>query len=114
MGSIITAAALTLMKTARLYNDEAGGRDELCRLILIPNVNASLHRFFCSCAMSLLSQRSSATLPFVCSSHRDKITLCFGCINVLHQYNRIRFERPGQHPGVFILIIRRLQFCVKR
>ena len=37
--------------------------------------------------MSLLSQRSSATLAFVCSAHRDKITLCFGCINVLHQYN---------------------------
>ena len=34
--------------------------------ILIPNVNASVHRFFCLSAVSLLSQRSSATLPFVC------------------------------------------------
>ena len=29
-------------------------------LILIPNVNASLHRFFCPCAMSLLGTEMSA------------------------------------------------------
>ena len=66
---------------------EGINRPAAAGLILIPNVNASLHRFFCPCAWSLLSQRSSATLPFGCSSHRDKIALCFGCINVIHQYN---------------------------
>ena len=36
--------------------------------------------------------RSSAALPFVCvRSYR--ITLCFGCMNVLHQYE------PSETPG---------------
>ena len=73
--ALISIVSLIIV-VAMVLSDPPQGIGQGLRFILIPNVNAWLHRFFCLGAVSLLSQRSSAAPPFDCCLRGDKTPLC--------------------------------------